>query len=58
MLESKRWNESQFDWKQTIMRFRKYTSKTDDDIFKASKGSNEVDTVSGSDTRLLPGKLK
>lgn len=37
MLEGQSWNESSFDWKKTILSFRKYVSKSDDDIFGKSK---------------------
>lgn len=47
MLEGKNWDESLFDWKSTILRFRTYISKKDDDIFSGGKDlSNEVETVS------------
>lgn len=46
MLEGKNWDESQWDWKQTILNFRKYVSKQGDDVFSTNKDTNnEVDTV-------------
>lgn len=46
ILEGKNWNESLFDWKNTILKFRKYTNKKDDDIFAGLKElTNEIDIV-------------
>lgn len=46
MLERKNWDESQWDWKRTILNFRKYILKRDDDIFNTNKeAKNEIDTV-------------
>lgn len=46
MIEGKRWDESQWDWKQAILKFRKFITKNDDDIFGGNKGSaNDIDTV-------------
>ena len=46
ILEGKNWNESLFDWKNTILNFRKYTNKKDDDIFAGLKElTNEIDIV-------------
>lgn len=46
MLEGKNWDESQWDWKRTILSFRKYILKRDDDIFNTNKeAKNEIDTV-------------
>jgi hypothetical protein len=46
MLEGKNWDESEFDWKRTILNFRKYVSKKEDDIFNTNKEiNNEIDTV-------------
>lgn len=45
MLEGENWDESQFDWKKTILNFRQYISKSDVDIFGTSRETNEVDAV-------------
>lgn len=53
MLAGNKWNETQFDWKQAILRFRKYVSKNDEDIFKTSKGTvNDIDTVNKRQKRF------
>lgn len=45
MLEGSNWNETQFDLKGTILNFRKYISKTDEDIFGNTGETNEIDAV-------------
>lgn len=46
LLEGTKWDESQWDWKKTILNFRKYVSKQEDDIFNTNKVTNNlIDTV-------------
>lgn len=45
MLEGKNWDETQFDVKKTILNFRKYISKSDEDIFASGTETNEVRAV-------------
>lgn len=49
MFEGRDSDEPTFDWKKTILNFRKYISKLDDDIFSKSKkvSPNEINTVRG-----------
>lgn len=49
MLEGREWDESAFDWKATILSFRKYISKKQDDIFDGKELSNKIDTVNKAD---------
>lgn len=56
MIEGKRWDESQFDWKQAILKFRKFITKSDEDIFGGNKGSaNDIDTVGNPIKSRLDG---
>lgn len=55
MLEGNNWNESDFDLKRSIQNFRKYISKSDEDIFESKINSNEV---SGVKQELLAIKQK
>lgn len=45
LMEGENWDETKFDWKQTILNLRKYISKKTDDIFSDERETNEVDTV-------------
>lgn len=46
LLEGNDWDESKWDWEKSILKFRKYISKKDDNIFGTSKElTNEIDTV-------------
>lgn len=46
MVEGKRWDETQWNWRQAILKFRKLIIKSDEDIFGGGKGSaNEIDSV-------------
>ena len=46
LLEGKNWDESQWDWENTIFLLRKYINKNDENIFGPKKEiSNEIDTV-------------
>lgn len=53
IIEGKNWDESQWDnetWKKTVLKFRKYVSKQDDDIFSSNKETNNlIDTVSSNE---------
>lgn len=46
MLEGKNWDESKWEWKDSILKFRKVVSKKED-IFTGKETNNEVDTVGG-----------
>lgn len=48
MLEGKNWDESKWDWKDSILKFRKVVGKKEDDIFSGKETNNEVDTVGGN----------
>ena len=60
MLEGSNWNESIWDWKRAILKFRKYVSKKDDDIFDANKANNdnELDTVKFMMEWLITNRLR
>lgn len=42
MLEGNNFNESEFDLKRSILNFRKYISKSDEDIFGGNRELNDV----------------
>lgn len=40
------WDDSQWDWEKSILKFRKFISKKEDNIFRSGKEpTNEIDTV-------------
>lgn len=46
MVQGKSWDDSKWEWKDAILKLRKYISKKDDDIFSGKEIVNEIDTVS------------
>jgi hypothetical protein len=45
IIVGKDWNESDWDWEKSILKFRKIINKKDDNIFTGKEQTNEIDTV-------------